>query len=155
MTLLLQQFEVPKDAELSQAFSHVFYEWTQENLQYYGPARAWDQDLSLEWSVPLPGQVTGLLTIRSDVGFGGELTRLLVGEVASLDLIQDAFKEMVNQFTSYLVTDVLKSEKGHFDPFMPVPTSPTHWPHRKPESGCTLNYHGHLLEIRLWMDAQK
>jgi len=113
-----------------------------------------DQDMGVEWSVSIPGRVNGLLTIRGNEEFMAELSKLLLGQDCTPEDGIDAFKELVNQFTGYLISDILKTDYDFFDPFLPVPSSPSYWPARRPESACSLNYKGHVLEIRLWLDHQ-
>lgn len=111
-------------------------------------------EMAMEWSVRLSGPALCFLNLRTVP----EMALLIAQNVQGVDQVpdggEDAFREFVNIFCGHLLTYLWGQSGKSFDPFLPIPTTPSDWPGAEPSAACVFIVENNPIEIRLWIKEQ-
>jgi hypothetical protein len=140
---------------IMEAMRYVFHSWAylpSDPVSSPGEAIA---PLALERSVRLSGPAPVFLNVRTVPELSDLLAQCAEGETKSSADREDAFQEFVNIFCGHLMTYLWGKDGAVFDPYLPVPTSPSDWPKSKPSARCAFIVENMPIEVRLWLQAEE
>lgn len=134
-----------------EAMKHVLQTWaflpsTEIGHPVEGPA-----PLALERSVRLSGPALCFLSLRTEPELSSLLSEYAQGEAPNPEDHEDAFHEFVNIYCGHLMTFLWGKAGQAFDPFIPIPTTPSDWPETEPTASCAFIVENLPVEVRLWI----
>jgi hypothetical protein len=147
------RIHLPSSFELAELIAMILSDWAFFSSQPAGKPVEGPAPLHLEFMVMIKGSLNGHLVMRCQEALGEELAHASTGDPTARDLGDDAFRELCSLATGHILSKFFGNPQLRLEPYMPVPSQPSQWPPRSPETEVVVMVGPYPLEVRLWLET--